>query len=299
MVTVNALKLKMQFDSGRLLTNLMRWSQDQRTIRYVTLLLIIWLAYLAAGLTWRLMPGAETLVQTVPVMTQQATGTEQATARQAPNIARWHLFGQTIQPSAAPERREVMPETKLNLTLRGVIAAEDPADSGAIIAAANREERYYPIDAELPGGAVLKEVYADHVVLLRGNERYETLPLPRDALDQSAMQSPEMSPTAQGSLREYRETLINNPEKLADFVRMTQVPVAGGTGYQLLPGRDRGLFERSGLQAGDIVTAVDGVPLDNAANLLNVGKLLSEKSEVQLDVLRNGVHQSLTINVDQ
>jgi general secretion pathway protein C len=98
-------------------------------------------------------------------------------------IADHHLFGQAAQ--GRPEVRTsptLAPETRLKLTLSGVIAATDPQQAArAIIAGPDGQEKSYTIDDRLPGGAVVKEIYPDRVILTRGG-KYETLPLPRTRL---------------------------------------------------------------------------------------------------------------------
>jgi len=98
-------------------------------------------------------------------------------------IAGHHLFGRAEQ--SRPEVRTsptLAPETRLKLTLSGVIAATDSQRAArAIIAGPDGQEKSYTIDDRLPGGAVIKEIYPDRVILTRSG-KYETLPLPRTRL---------------------------------------------------------------------------------------------------------------------
>jgi general secretion pathway protein C len=98
-------------------------------------------------------------------------------------IAGHHLFGRAEQNR--PEVRTsptVAPETRLKLTLSGVIAAADPQQAArAIIAGPDGQDKSYTIDDRLPGGAVVKEIYPDRVILTRSG-KYETLRLLRTRL---------------------------------------------------------------------------------------------------------------------
>ncbi|MCK5893022.1 MAG: hypothetical protein KAG53_01165 [Endozoicomonadaceae bacterium] len=58
-----------------------------------------------------------------------------------------------------------IPKTSLNLTLRGVLAGDDSKDSSAIIQDNNNQEHFYRTGEILPGGAMLNEVYPQHVVI--------------------------------------------------------------------------------------------------------------------------------------
>jgi len=98
-------------------------------------------------------------------------------------IASYHLFGHAEQ--SRPEVRRsptVAPETRLKLTLSGVLAASaEQRTARAIIAGPDGHGKSYTIDDRLPGGAVIKEIYPDRVILTR-NGKYETLRLPRTRL---------------------------------------------------------------------------------------------------------------------
>ncbi|MDP0588563.1 MAG: type II secretion system protein N [Candidatus Endonucleobacter bathymodioli] len=71
-----------------------------------------------------------------------------------------------------------IPKTKLNLTLHGSLAnlQQDKSESSAIIQGSN-QEKLYRIGDNLPGGAILTEVHADHVILKR-NGQLEILAFP-------------------------------------------------------------------------------------------------------------------------
>lgn len=87
------------------------------------------------------------------------------------NIAGFKLFGditkvekkEIIQP-------ETLPQTSLRLTLTGVLAGKDNVQASALIEGPDKQTRNYRIEEEVPGGAILKQVYADRVVLERSGQ---------------------------------------------------------------------------------------------------------------------------------
>jgi len=90
-------------------------------------------------------------------------------------IANFKLFGD----ASKPVRKEVvvtenLPETTLRLTLTGVLAGKDNIQASALIEGPDRQTRNYRVSEEVPGGAILREVYADRVVLERSG-RLENL----------------------------------------------------------------------------------------------------------------------------
>lgn len=75
-------------------------------------------------------------------------------------IAQYHLFG--IYDASLNN----LPETTLTLSLEGAILnVDDPALSSAIIKAPNVRAKIYHIGDQLPGGATLKRVLKDAIIL--------------------------------------------------------------------------------------------------------------------------------------
>lgn len=81
------------------------------------------------------------------------------------DISDLNLFGHAKQ--AEPASVDA-PETNLNLELQGVFTANNPARSTAIIAESNKHGKLYRIGDRLPGNAILKAVYDDHILIERG-----------------------------------------------------------------------------------------------------------------------------------
>jgi general secretion pathway protein C len=297
---------------------------DRRLPVVATVVMVLLLAQSLAVMTWRLLPQPE--VKGVSVLATPRL--VQSGARQQDNItqiSQWHLFGETqkLAPTPAANITEA-PDTHLNLKLRGVIATGDPTSARAIIADGRGVENSYAIGKSLPGNAVLREIYADRVILeYRG--RLETLRLPKEdsnliqttqvgssnrALSQSHRPGyfPRVIPNhtvrnagTSALLRQYREDLINNPQNLMNLVTVAPVTDAGTgklKGYRIHPGKDKALLGKFGLRNGDVVTSVNGVSLDNPIKALEIMRDLSSASSVSLDIERNGVMQSLSFEVD-
>ncbi len=276
-----------------------------RMAAVTNIMLVAVLAYTLAGLTWQLLPGGK---YTEPVLASgERSASGSAEKPRQYSIDKWHLFG--IVGRADPQsaaRTEAMPETRLRLTLRGIMAGDTPDSGGAIIAEANGREQFYAIGSEVPGRAVLHEVHADRVVLER-NGRLETLKLPREALNsqQSATTNRSTRRTTpaqfqgQKSLRQYRDELTTNPQSLMGLVQMESVMSNGAMqGVRISPGRDPELFARYGLEPGDIVTAVNGIPLDNQSRGLSILPTLTDRDMVEITLVRRGVRQTLTFSLD-
>jgi len=288
---------------------LQKATSNLRAILWVNGILVLLIAFYLARLTWLAFPAPPQedapplLLQ--PVLQGAVTPNPQTTAGATPvtpqDIANWHLLGEanTAVPISAVENA---PETSLALSLHGVIASRDRKTARAIIADSSGAENFYALDAQVPGGAVLKEIHADRVILLRGGG-HETLMLPKDALDGDGGQFgapplPVASPD-DAMLDEYRDALQNHPETLAD--RIQPMPVHEGgkfVGYRFMSPRDPTLLSRLGMQPGDIVTAVNGTQLDNPLKGMQVLRGISAEDEIRVDTLRNGTPRSFVLRMN-
>ncbi len=280
--------------------------------RWLTVLLVIAFAATAADLTWKLIPGASTPTAAMPVAASPAAANAPDAQQLAGQIAARHLFGIASAQTAAAARPVQAPETRLRLTLRGVIANDDVHAARAIIASANGEENSYAVGQEVPGGAKLSEIRADNVLLERSG-RFEVLTMPKESVGDGLVDSsagaaaplPGSEADSLGDLRtrplrEIRDALVADPNAVNRLLRV--VPIQQGDefkGFRVMAGSQTHLLERLGFQRGDIVTAVNGVQLDNPIKGLEAVRQITEaQSGVDITVLRNGTSQVLNISLD-
>lgn len=237
-------------------------------------------------------------------------------------VAALHLFGHTQSAPPTPKLKAPIdaPDTRLNLKLHGVIATADERKAGALIAEGSGAEKHYKLNDALPGGAVLKEVHADRVLLQR-NGRFETLRLPKELLSDEPNKdaaAPTSRPVGKPrgpsryvatgadrmpgarSLQAYRERLMKDPTELWKMVRLEPVMEEGGAikGYKVSPQKDRALFQQLGLQTGDIVTAVNGIPMSDTSQMGQALNQLSTSSRFEITVERNGQQQTLNVDMN-
>lgn len=78
------------------------------------------------------------------------------------------LMGATRAPERAAGARQDLPETRLDLGLRGVFASDRKALAGAVIVADGEQSGFYRIGDAIAPNVVLHAVVADSVVIRRG-----------------------------------------------------------------------------------------------------------------------------------
>lgn len=209
------------------------------------------------------------------------------------------LFG---NPPVATADGEEAPQTQIPLVLLGTIARRDPTQGHAIIGPTAEAAHVVPAGQAVSPGITLHEVYLDRVVLDRGGV-LETLRLPRATTGGgeaprtgAATPVPAPRPIAETVQRLAQQ----GPEVIGDIMR-PMPNYAGGQlhGFRLYPGRDRQKFGKLGLQAGDLVTQVNGVPLADAQHGLETLRTLGGATTAIITVERNGQPTTLTVDASQ
>jgi general secretion pathway protein C len=256
-----------------------------------TVLLVLLIAHALAQLTWIML----TPTPTVAPLVGAAAGTlpPPPTPDHGRRIAAAHLFGEP--PAVAPLQDPISaPETKLNLTLRGVFATGDP-DGVAIISRGSGQAELFTVGDAIPGGATLKDVLADRVILER-NQQLETLRMPEQSENLIDFEEPAsgrgaVTPTAvtAAAIGEFRAEAVRNPRRLGEVVQIEPAQEGGQlVGYRLSPKGNPELFNALGLQAGDIVTQVNGLDLTDQRNGTRVLRDLMRAERVEAVIRRDG-----------
>ncbi|MSQ91686.1 MAG: type II secretion system protein GspC [Gammaproteobacteria bacterium] len=255
----------------------------------LTVALVIVLAAQLASLLWRVLgsTGAET-------MPTPAVDAGAVPAVDLGSIVNAHLFG-VASLSGDPNSALA---TSANLALAGTLAGLDPEQGWAIIGASAQAARVYATGATLPGGARLFAVYPDRVILDRNGTR-ESLALPRFSGGSGAPPVAYQPDDSQsGSLVDSVRQLMGQDQSAVNELLRPQPVFAGAQlrGYRVYPGRNRGQFAKLGLQPGDLVTAVNGAPLDDPNRALEALRGVGMGPAVTLTIDRHGQQQQLAID---
>lgn len=207
----------------------------------LNLLLLLGLAALLAHWTWR-------FAAPVPPLSASAARADIKLGAQLASLRAAHLFGSAQGGQAARDE----PVTSLNLKLRGVFAALGGQPAMAILGV-DGQDQAVATGYEIVPGVVLDAVAPDHVILLNRGMR-ERLDL--DAVGQPlALASGDIPVTR----NEFNQALAN-PQSLG-------VQARAGSGAQpglvLTTVAADGLAARLGLQSGDTLRMVNGMPVTN------------------------------------
>lgn len=278
----------------------------------VTAVLVIAIAYQLAGLTWALVPGSSSASSVVPTAPSSSPAPTAQPLGDYAALSSAHLFGEAPKEPQTPAAQPAVldaPDTTLSLTLTGILSYDAEGNGQAVISSNRGEEHTYSRGQEIENasGATINAVYADRVILNRG-DHVEALRLPKQqstgaagssATRQSASFLPPVSaPPAQND--SLRQVISQNASKLTDVMRLSPALEGGKVvGFRVNPGRDKDTFEALGLKSGDVVTDINGTLLDDPGKGLQVFESLGEATMANVTVLRDGSPQVIVIDTTQ
>jgi general secretion pathway protein C len=263
--------------------------------------LVLVLAWQAVQLTWTALGSR----RAPPPADLAPVPTAAMPARPAVDIGRIvnaHLFGVPGAPASGDTDPASVAATQMNLVLAGTIAHADPEKGFAIVGESAATARVYAVGKVITGGTKLHSVYPDRVILDRGG-KLEALILPKkfQGGGMSAAQPVATAPPPDAMMGERLQNLAaQNPGAITEVIRPQPVFANGQQrGYRVYPGRNRQQFSQLGLMPGDLVTAINGTPLDDPARGMEILQSINSAAQVTVTVERNGQSTQVSINTAQ
>jgi len=293
---------------------------QQKIAQAMSVLLLIYIALVTAKITWLVAPQA-------PIVNNATTknaAVQQNKRGQSFNISALqalNLFGQYNTQETADVVVQVTdaPETRLQLTLSGLVASDQKGTAAAIIEY-QKKQATYGIGEIIKGTrASLEQVLIDRVIIKQSG-RLETLMLDgadynqpaqsvstKQASKQAATKIPPTGESQSGPVRAktsvvdqrtnarlsknaqlLREDLTNDPGKITDYLRISPVHKEGNiAGYRLSPGKNPEFFKLSGLKSGDVAVQMNGYNLLAPLEAVQAMSALKTERDISLLVERN------------
>ncbi|WDD98890.1 type II secretion system protein GspC [Thalassomonas actiniarum] len=311
---------------------------QQRIAQAVIILMLAYIAYLGAQITWMLVPepAANNTATSVP------GGNNVSQEKQNISVSKiqaLNLFGEYNSQAVEEEVIEIedAPETRLNLTLTGVVASNKSDNAAAIIEHQSSQETYGIGDLITGTRATLEQVHNDRV-LIKQSGRLETLMLDGFDYEQgkggktkafrakpvtsknkskaksSRTKSREKSKGAKTSAKRVdqrdnrqlsksvtslRNDITEDPGKITDYLKISPKRENGSvTGYRLMPGKNPEFFQNSGLKSGDVAVQMNGFDLTVPSDAAQALRALKQEREVALLIDRNGEMTEILFRID-
>lgn len=266
--------------------------QASRAADVFTGLVVASVAVALAGLTWHLFGAGP--ADPPPV----TGGVAPAAADIGPALA--------LAPFGRPDASSAQP-TSLALQLRGVILADPPSASTALIAPNGGRPVSYVVGQAVPGGATIEAIAFDRV-LLRVEGRLERLDLPRlSQAGEASSGPPAAAPPPLGATPATGPSDGSGPQPMQAIIPSSGAP-AGASAASLLDGLGAapvgGAYRigadpspaarKAGLLPGDVIERINGLPATAVTADRQLMAQVMAGGPAQIDVLRGGKRVSFS-----
>ena len=306
-------------------TSLFTQLDHRRVAQLVMALLLVYIAYVSASITWSVVPQAQSSKSTsVNANSNNVNANKANKTIDVAKIQSLNLFGQYNEGVVDTPEIEMsnVPETKLNLILSGLVASDEKSIAAAVIENQGKQETYGIGDIIIGTRANLEQVLMDRVIIKQSG-RLETLML--DGFDYSQPAKgvankpaprkprPKVRPNSTGSgvvdqrsnkqltvtAKNLRNELSNDPAKIGDYLRISPKRKDGSIiGYTLRPGKKPDFFKQAGLKAGDVAVQMNGFDLIEPAQAMQAMAEMKKARDISLLVDRQGSLTEILISLD-
>ncbi|GMR19868.1 MAG: type II secretion system protein GspC [Gammaproteobacteria bacterium] len=271
----------------------------ERLLGMLNLSAVIVLSWGAAQWTWQLAEPRLPNIVVRPALTENAT---QKLDTQA--LLNANLFGKVEAIGISDVSPTEVPLSSLNLVLTGVVAAGDA--SIALISVDGQPQTPFTIGEVVAHGASLQTVYPDRAILQRAGV-LESLVLEDVAKSLPSQSVSVINPRTVAADRIQQlgdnnyvvpRNIIGEQLKNPDFLRQAHIVQYKDGGFLVKHIKRGSLYEKLGLQKGDVIKNVNGEPLNSVADAMSHYQKLNTLGQVQIEVTRNGQSQVLQFHLE-
>lgn len=258
----------------------------------LTVLLVIALGLQLAWWTWQmLLPSWK---QSMPSATIIAPPAPLTLGRQ--------LFGDRDGATSKAET----PATNSSVRLKGVFAVDGKTLSAAVVNLGGKDQTVR-LNQELSTGVKLVEVQADFIVISRNGARERvdldrfiagvrpgTAPAGQPALTSFRLNVASTGANGFSLSRQELNTVLQDPRQMNFLGRIGPGP-AGGVRVEEAPSGS--LSNKLGLQPGDIITSINGQPINSPGDLARVYGQFNSLTSIRAEVRRAGAPVMLNYSI--
>ena len=276
------------------------------TVFSITALLAIYVAWQAGSLVWKVWLLDSQSTQAATVIPMSSEKTEPETLQ---NVLRYPLIRSESVSATGGAAATDQPLTSLNLKLVGLMYSPDKYQARAIIENPEDGASSYAMHERVADNAEIYRIEPDRVILLHAG-RQEALMLDPEQESSTAAagmagQPANERPTGQASAKPGTapgQSSASTPRKLDDVMRdYSATPVLEDgelVGFRLAALRDPKMLNDWGIDPSDVITAVNGMPLNSQGRVMLLYNKLKKDGELELTLENDGNSRTITVEVD-
>ena len=272
--------------------NLRKMLNHRITVVGITALLGFYVLWQAGSLVWKLWlldngsPQAAALVPPSPRNTEPES---------LQDILRYPLIRSASNATTGGSDSVDQPRTSLNLKLVGLMYSADQDQARAIIESEQDGARSYSTHDRVADKVEIHSIEPDRVILLHAG-RQEAL-----MLDPEDEPSGNQSDTESQPVEDPGGTKASTPRKTADVMRdFSATPVMEDgklVGFRLEALRNPEIMNEWGIDPDDVITAVNGMPLNSQGRIMVLYDKLKKQKEFELTLINGGNSRTVTVDL--
>ncbi len=214
-----------------------------------------------------------------------------------------NLFNTKTGTGREPDKIDIeaLKPTELKLKLLGTVTGDKNQAYAVIVDSAGKEQNLYRTGDSIQN-ATLKAILREKVVL-RVNGRDEILEIEEIRTSEKATVPPQRSAMAGPEnltiKRSQVQAAVEDVNSLMKQVRIRPHFTDGKPdGLRLTGIRPDSIFRNMGLRSGDIITGVNGKPIESVDDALKFYQSLQSSSNVQLQLKRRGQEKTIDYKIE-
>ena len=316
-----------------LISNFIAKIPQQKIAQVISVCLLVYITSIAAKITWLIIPEASQTIshsgvsKVKSVQSQSRNKNFDLTKLQSLNV--FGVYNEVVIEKTIEVVKKA-PETRLKLTLSGLVASDQIGTAAAIIEYQKKQETYGVGDIIKGTRASLEQVLIDRVIIKQSG-RLETLmldgadynqpaqsvsnkkainnekpkaPQQRESENSASKSKPSVvdqrsNESLSKSAQLLRADLEKDPGKIMDYLRISPARKDGEiVGYRLSPGKNAEFFNLSGLKSGDIAVQMNGHDLLAPLQAAQAMSALKTERDISLLVERKNDLIQILFSID-
>jgi len=296
------------------LFNLRKMLNHRITVLSITAALALFVAWQAGSLVWKLWLLSDESPQPLTVIPLSLKNTEPESLQ---NLLRYPLIQSasitTTQGSASIDA----PKTSLKLKLVGLMYSEDQDEARAIIESQEEGARSFATRERVADNVEIYSIEPDRVILMHAG-RQEALmlnpeqepssnpagsgnqPIYDPNRNQASNESPDNQVSAEPQSASGQD-LASAPKNIDELMRdFSATPVMENgelQGFRLKALQNPGIMKEWGIDPNDVITAVNGIPLNTPGRVMVLYDKLKKQREFEITLNSDGNSRTITVDL--
>lgn len=289
------------------LFNLQKVLNHRVTVLSVTALLACYVLWQTGSLVWKFWLLSNEPPQAAALAPASLRSTERESLQ---DLLSYPLIHSEVQPATGTSASADQPRTSLNLKLVGLMYSADQNQARAIIESEEDGARSYSTHERVADKVEIHSIEPDRVILLHAG-RQESLMLDpeeessgtgAEAENQGSSDSGSDGASAQvqsSSGRSSGKSSRNIEDVMRDFSATPVMEADELVGFRLNSEQSPALMSEWGIRPDDVITAVNGTPLNSQGRLMVLYDKLKKQREFELTLSNGGKERTITVDLEE